>query len=91
MKKIKYGGANLVPMVVPRFCLNVLSRNWKKFFLKAISANSTKVSIVTSSLSLLPKFFLIEARSSSYGMLGYRQTSSIVHRIVFFLVKSLIV
>ena len=84
MKKIKYGGANLVPMVVPRFYLNVLSRNWKKFFLKAISANSTKVSIVTSSLSLLPKFFLIEARSSSYGMLGYRQTSSIVHRIVFF-------
>ena len=29
MNKMEYGGANLVPIAVPRFCLNVLSKNWK--------------------------------------------------------------
>ena len=51
MNKMEYGGANLVPIAVPRFCLNVLSKNWKKLFFKTISANSTKVSVVTSCCS----------------------------------------
>ena len=29
MNKMEYGGANLIPIAVPRFCLNVLSKNWK--------------------------------------------------------------
>ena len=52
---MEYGGANLVPIALPRFCLNVLSKNWKKLFLKTISANSTKESVVNSLFSLLFK------------------------------------
>ena len=78
------GGANLVPIPVPRFCLNVFFKNWKWLFFKTISANSTNVSIVTSLFFLLFKCFLIDARSSSCGILGYRPTTSVVHRIVFF-------
>ena len=33
MNKMEYGGANLVPIAVPLFCLKVLSKNWKKLFL----------------------------------------------------------
>ena len=83
MNKMEYGGANLVSIALPRFCLNVLSKNWKKLFFKTISANSTKVSVVTSLFSLLFKCFLIEARPSSCGILGYRPTTSVVHRIAF--------
>ena len=54
------------------------------FVFKTISGNSTKVSVVTSLFSLLSKCFLIEARLSSCGILGYRTIISIVHRIAFF-------
>ena len=66
---MEYGGANLVPIALPRFCLNVLSKKWKKLFIKTISVNSTKVSVVTSLCSLFSKCFLIEARPSSCGIL----------------------
>ena len=29
MKKMEYGGANLIPIAVSCFRLNVLSKNWK--------------------------------------------------------------
>ena len=56
----------------------------KAVVFKTISANLTKVSVATSSFSLLSKCFLIEARPSSSGTLGYRPTTSIVHRVAFF-------
>ena len=68
--KMEYGGANLVPIEVFHFCLNVLSKNWKQLFFKTISANLTKVFVVTSLFSLLFKCFLTEAKPSSCGILG---------------------
>ena len=36
---MEYGGANLVPIAVPRFCLNVLSKNFgRSYFLKLLAA-----------------------------------------------------
>ena len=83
MNQMENGGANLAPIPVPRFCLSVLSKNWKQLFFKTISANSTKVSVITSLFTLLSKFFLIKTRPSSCWILGYWQTTSIVHRIAF--------
>ena len=48
-----------------------------------MSANWTEVLTVSSLFSLLSKCFLIEVRFSSWGMLGYGPTTSIVHRIAF--------
>ena len=54
------------------------------FFLNCICQFSIQVLVVTSLFSLLCKCFLIEVRSSSCGLLGYRPATSIVHRIVSF-------
>ena len=81
---MEYRGMNLVSIAVPRFCLNVSHKKWKQLFFKTISANLTKVSVVTSLFSLLSKCFLIEAIPSSGGILGHRPTTSIVHRVAFF-------
>ena len=53
-------------------------------FFKTLSANSTKVSVVTSLFSLLSKCFLIEARPSLCWILRRRSTTSIVLRTAFF-------
>ena len=83
MNKMEQGESNLAPIVVPCFCLSTLSCNWKKLFFKATSANS-KVSVICSLFSLFSTCFLTEGTPSSYGMLGYRQTISVVHRIAIF-------
>ena len=44
INKMAYGGANFVPIAVPRTCLKVFSSNWKTLFFSTISASSIRVS-----------------------------------------------
>ena len=39
INKLAYGGANLLPIAVPRTCLKVFSSNWTMLFFSTISAH----------------------------------------------------
>ena len=70
INRMAYGEANLVHIAVPLNCFKVFSLNWKMLLFKAISAKSTKVSVVTFFSVLAPKNLLSEARPSARGILG---------------------
>ena len=74
INKVEYIVANLVPNAVHRFCLNMGNICFLRLYLLAIA----------SLFSLLPKCFQIKATPSLCERLGYRPTTSIVHRIPFF-------
>ena len=58
------GGANFVPIVVPRFCLYLFSLNSNMFFCKTTSASSVKVSLEICLLSIVCKSLCRNARLS---------------------------
>ena len=77
-----YGGANFVPIAVPRFCFKVFSKKVKKLFLRATSASSTSVEVVISFSCLKSSRLGRADRPSPCGMLGYKPTTSTVHKII---------
>ena len=78
---ILYGGANFVPVAVPRFFFKIFSLKVKILFSRTTSAGSTSVEVVTS-FSCLESTRLRRAdRPSSCGMLGYKLTTFTVHKI----------
>ena len=80
INKILQGEANFVAIAVPLFCFKVFSLKLKILCFKTNSANSTSVSVDTSSLSFLLSFFLRADNPSSCGILGYKSTTSTVDR-----------
>ena len=78
---IKYylAGASYVPTAALLFCLKIISLKLKILFFKNNSANSTRVSVDTTFLSISSSIFLTADNPSSCGILGYKPTTSIVH------------
>ena len=77
-----YGGADFVPIAVPRFCFKVFSLKVKILFLRTTSASSTSVEVVTSFSCLKSSRLRRADRPSSCGMLGCKPTTSTVHKII---------
>ena len=69
INKIAYGGANFIPIAVPRKCLKFFLTNSKMLFFRTISASSMRVSLEICLLSLNSKILRIEVRPSLCGML----------------------
>ena len=84
INNILYGGANFVPIAVPRFCFKVFSIKVKILFLRTTSASSTSVEVVTSFSCLKSSHLRRADRPSSCGMLGYKPTTSTVSYLQFF-------
>ena len=82
INNIIYGGANFVPIAVPRFCFKVFSLKVKILFLTTTSAGSTSVEVVTSFSCLKSSRLRRADRPSSCGMLGYKPATSAMHRII---------
>ena len=82
INKMLYGGASLVPIAVPRFCLSVFFPNVDMLFFNTTSAKSILVSVETYFSFQLSIRFLNTDRPSSCGMFGYNPTTSIVHKIM---------
>ena len=82
INNILYGGANFVPTAVPRFCFKVFSIKVKTLFLRTTSASSTSVEVVTSFSCLKSSYLCRTDRLLSCGMLGYKPTTSTVHKII---------
>ena len=77
-----YGGENLVPIVVPRFCFKAFSLKVKILFLRTTSASSTSVEVVTLFSCRKSSRLRRADRPSSYGILEYKPTTSTVHKII---------
>ena len=82
INKMLYGGANFVPIAVPRFCLSVFFPNVNMLFFNTTSAKSITVSVETYFYFRVSSLFLNADRPSSCGMFGYNPTTSIVHKIM---------
>ena len=75
-----YGGANLVPIAVPKICYLFSLLNSEKLFLRTNSANLTR-SLVGLFEEVGSSNLLFNAKVSSLcGMLEYRLTTSAVTR-----------
>ena len=74
INNILYGGANFVPIAVPRFYFKVFSIKVKILFLRTTSASSTSVEVMTSFSCLKSSRSRRADRSSSCGMLRYKPT-----------------
>ena len=82
INNILYGGVNFVSTAVPRFDFKVFALKVKILCLRTTSAIFTTVEVVTS-FSCLKSSHLHKAdKLSSCGMLGYKPTKSIVHKII---------
>ena len=81
VSKMLYGGASLLPIAVPRFCLSVVFPNVNMLFFNTTSAKSIMVSIETYFSFELSSYFLNAGRPFSCSMFGYNPTTSIVHKI----------
>ena len=81
MKRHAYGGANLVPMTVPKTCCLILLLNSKKLFFNTNSAIVTKSSVGIQFFSCLSKDSLRALNPTSWVMLGYYPTTSPVTKI----------
>ena len=77
-----YGGANFVPIAVPRFCLSVFFPNVNTLFFNTTSAKPIMVSVEAYVSFRVSSLFLNAGRPSLYGMFGYNPTTSIVHKIM---------
>ena len=75
-----YGGASLVPIAVPRFCLSVVFPNVNVLFFNTTAAKFAMVSVQIYFSFGLPSCFLNADRPSSYSTFGYNPTTSIVHK-----------
>ena len=82
INKMVYGGANFVPIAVPRFCLSVFFPNVNMLFFNTTSSQSIMVSVETYFSFRISSLFLNADRPSSCGMFGYNPTTSIVHKIM---------
>ena len=59
INSILYGGANVVPIAVPRICFKNFLPRVKTLFFTTVSASSTRVEVLTLfSLSLIPILFV---------------------------------
>ena len=82
INSILYGGANFVPIAVPHFCFKFFHLKVKILFLRTTTASSTSVEVVTSFSCLKSSYLRSANRPSSCGMLGYKPTTSTVHKII---------
>ena len=82
INNILYGGANFVPIAVHRFCFKVFSLKVKILFLRTTSASSTNVKVVKSPSCLKSSRLRKADRPLLCGMLGYKPTTSTVHKIM---------
>ena len=81
INNILYGGAHFVPIAVLCFCFKVFSLKVKILFLTTTSESSTSVELVTSFSYLKSSGLRRADRPSKCEMLGYKPTTSTVHKI----------
>ena len=77
-----HGGAEFVPIAVPRFCLSVFFPNVNMLFFNTTSAKSIMVSVETYFSFRVSSHFLKADTPSSYDRFGYNPRTSIVHKIM---------
>ena len=82
IKIIAYGGAILVPMAIPLSCLKKDKLCSKILLFNMHSAKSIRESVDIILSSLDSKDFLNAINLTSCGILGYKPTTSIMHRIM---------
>ena len=78
-----YGGANLVPILVPDICSLICPLNSKQLFFRTKSAILISLLVGILCCSLLSSTSLRAFNPVSCGMLGYKPTTSVLTKIAF--------